>query len=115
MDQNEQTHFQNYENAIKKFRLGAFGLLFVRFFFTYLVILGFIWGTVVLILRFTTDIEPIVLLWPFAGLLTLISIAFLQAYRRIPTQSALKAFFDKQFRLSGDKACMVPISFDAHL
>jgi len=97
MDQN----LRGYDNAIRTFRLNMFGLLFLRYLLAYLTVLGFIWGAAVLVLRITTHLERVVLLWPLVGLAPVVLVAFLRSWAKIPAQSSLKASLDNQSRCGG--------------
>jgi hypothetical protein len=56
---------------------------------------AFVWGTAVVVLRVTLNVAAIDLLWGLAAVPFLIVIAFIMAWRRVPTGASVRALLDR--------------------
>jgi hypothetical protein len=91
----------SHEKAISRLRLKITLFLFFRQFVVLLAVWGFLWGTVVLVLRGGFGVSSAPLPWGLAGLPLAIGAAVCLAKRRVPSSTAVRALLDKRARCGG--------------
>ena len=87
--------------TIRRFRIKMAALLILKNILAFATVWGILWGTVVIVLRATIGMPPLVLLTGAIGLIVAIGCAVALALRHIPTRTALRASLDKHSRAGG--------------
>ena len=87
--------------TIRKFRIKMAALLILKNILAFATVWGLLWGTVVIVLRATVGMPPLVLLTGAIGLIVVIGCAVALALRHIPTRTALRASLDKHSGAGG--------------
>ena len=87
--------------AIRNFRIKMAALLILKKTFAIVTVWGFVWGTVVIVLRAAIGMPRLTLLVGGIGLILAIGCAIVLALRQIPTRTALRASLDKHSGAGG--------------
>lgn len=87
---------EHQDKSICGFRRQLAALFVCKYALPLMTVYAFVWGTVVLVLRASTDVERKPLLWGLLGLAACLAWAGVRARRRMPSEAALRALFDEQ-------------------
>lgn len=94
MDLPAQTTADSLSQAVSQWTLAVTWRLFVRQFLIFTTAYLFIWGTLVLVLRVAMDMDRTPMLWGATGLIALVAMAGVVAYRKRPAPAAVQAMLD---------------------
>lgn len=87
--------------AVRQWTMAVVRRLFLRQFLIFCTAYLFVWGTVVLVMRVAVNQDRLPLLWGSAGLLVLLILAGVVAYRQRPEAAAVRAMLDSHSQGGG--------------